>query len=80
MPFRVAGGEVEGYWVILSLNTYWVPTVMIGVHEVFLCADGCFACEDQTLWPQFYSFGFHYIACIPCKPHDPSEKNPLSIL
>jgi hypothetical protein len=80
MPFRVAGGEAEGYWVISSLNMYWVPTVMIGVREVFLRADGCLAWEDRTLWPQFYSFGFHYIACIPHKPHDPSEKNPLSIL
>jgi hypothetical protein len=79
-PFRVAGGEAEGYWVISSPNTYWVPTVMIGVREVFLRADGRFAWEDRTLWPQFYSFGFHYIACIPRKPHDPSGKNPLSIL
>ena len=74
----VAGGEAEGFWVVSSPNAEWVPGVMFGVREVFQRADGRFGWEDRTLWPQFYSFGFHYICCIPQQPAVAS--NPLSIL
>ena len=57
MPFRVAESEAEGYWVISSPNTYWVPTVMIGVHEVFLRADGhCTTFQERI---RFLSYGGH---------------------
>lgn len=45
----VLSSEKEGYWVISSPNTSWVPTLMFGVQEVYLHADGQFTWEDQTL-------------------------------
>lgn len=73
MEVGVVGGEAEGFWVVSSPTAEWVPGVMFRVCKVFQCADGRFGWEDRTLWPQFYSFGFHYICCIPWQPAAASD-------
>ncbi|KAG6914570.1 hypothetical protein DXG01_016574, partial [Tephrocybe rancida] len=64
--------------MILSPNAYWVPKVYLWKREVFVRRDGRFGYNDRTLWPQYYSLSFEYLACIPWKPKDAND--PRAIL
>ena len=76
-PYRYKG-DAGGYWVVSSPNATWIPEIKWGVQEVYQRADGRFAWEDRTLWPQMYAHRFEYICCIPRQPEDPAD--PLSVL
>ncbi|KAG6836295.1 hypothetical protein H0H93_009388 [Arthromyces matolae] len=52
-------------WILSSPNARWIPTFNVGSHETFMRADGRFAMDDRTLWPQFFCERFEYIAAIP---------------
>ncbi|RDB20396.1 hypothetical protein Hypma_012500 [Hypsizygus marmoreus] len=74
----LGGTKETGRRIISSPNAYWIPKLKAGPRKVYPRADGRFAMEDRSLWPQYYSYGFDYIICIPRKPSDPND--PLSIL
>ncbi|KAG6836231.1 hypothetical protein H0H93_010036 [Arthromyces matolae] len=64
--------------LILSPNALWIPKVYLWKREVYVRSDGRFGFDDRTLWPQYYSYGFEYICCIPRQPEDVNDE--LSIL